>query len=208
MSRYIYSEPRYECCSECRRQVCDIDVECSCGNTQCYKCIVQYDYKTALFAMNARVLVNRSYPDILVKELKPFQKQLETMVADMNAFRTTYDEEMVKFMFDALNRLIKQYGNVGPNTIIANDNNDLRAILVYFRELFELITEYEIYQFICHRCNAYAVRDKYATDLEVENAKLRQEITELKECMNMANEDKRLGGVNVTYIVDDPSRLL
>ena len=180
----------------------DNDVYATCGHNQCWGCIVQYDHKTALFAMNGRLATCRN-PDLQVKELKPFQKQVETMLADMTVFRATmteygeyYDDDMSELteeildMMDDFNTLMDTYKNADPDTIINNNNEELREIICIFIQLFELITEYEIYQFVCHRCNAYAVRDKYVVELEVENAKLRQENIELKECMNMANEDK------------------
>lgn len=211
---------RRDYCTECQQMVHDNDVWGGCGHAQCSGCIVPYDYKTALFAINSRFKVY-IYPKVQVKDLEPFRKHVEMMLVDMTAFRATltddegeyYDEIMpdstvqIPNMFADFNVLIDAYKNADPNTCI-NNNDNLNNIISIFCDLFELITEYEIYEFVCHRCNARNVQDKYVADLEVENAKLRQENIELKECMNMANEDKKTRVVNVTYIVDDPSRLL
>jgi hypothetical protein len=197
---------RRDYCSECSEMVNDCDVYAECGHNQCHGCIVPYDYKTALFAMNGRFNV-MCEPEVLVKEIEPFQKQVETMLVDMSVFRTTeitkygnyYDESMSELteqipdMMNDFKILIQKYKNVDPDTIIPHDNAELQELMCIFDQCFQLIREFGIYQFICHRCHAQDIRDKYVADLEVENAKLRQENAELNERLNMANEDKKTG---------------
>lgn len=187
---------RRDYCGDCQEMVGDNDVGgCDeCGHTHCYDCIIPYDYKTALFAMNGRVTNCYSRPPLLAKEIKPFFTKVDQMIKDMATFRLNippstdeygdrehFDSYMVDFlendipkMFDSFVTLIGR--DLDSAEIILGDDPDLKQILDTFTQCFDIVEEFDIYKYVCFHCHERLVREQCIADLKLENEKLRKEI--------------------------------